>query len=176
MLKQSIKKIIFFFFLQIWNLRKLGTILDMSAEKNEGIHTPYMYFGMWKTSFPWHVEDGNPYSINYQHFGASKIWYAIPPNYNTRFELLAKTALPKTAANCLEFLRHKATLIDPQVLRGMGIPVQTVVQEANEFIVTFPSGYHAGFNAGVNCNEAVNFATRRWLLELHALVRPTRSS
>lgn len=30
-------------------------------------------------------------------------------------------------------------------------------------MVTFPYGYHAGFNHGFNCAESTNFATRRWI-------------
>lgn len=28
---------------------------------------------------------------------------------------------------------------------------------------TFPYGYHAGFNTGVNCAESINFALPRWV-------------
>lgn len=38
-----------------------------------------------------------------------------------------------------------------------------IVQEAGEFIVTFPYGYHAGYNHGFNLAEAVNFATESWV-------------
>lgn len=31
------------------------------------------------------------------------------------------------------------------------------------FIVTFPFGYHAGFNQGLNCAESTNFASPRWI-------------
>lgn len=30
-------------------------------------------------------------------------------------------------------------------------------------MVTFPYGYHAGFNHGFNCAESTNFATVRWI-------------
>ena len=38
-----------------------------------------------------------------------------------------------------------------------------VVQEAGHFIITFPYGYHAGFNHGLNCAESTNFASHRWI-------------
>lgn len=38
-----------------------------------------------------------------------------------------------------------------------------ITQEAGEFMITFPYGYHAGFNHGFNCAESTNFATIRWI-------------
>lgn len=38
-----------------------------------------------------------------------------------------------------------------------------VVQEEGNFMVTFPYGYHAGFNHGLNCAESTNFASPRWI-------------
>lgn len=37
------------------------------------------------------------------------------------------------------------------------------VQKPNEYIITFPKCYHAGFNTGYNFNEAVNFTIDFWL-------------
>jgi hypothetical protein len=36
-------------------------------------------------------------------------------------------------------------------------------QETNEFVVLNAGAYHAGYNTGFNCAEAVNFATDDWL-------------
>lgn len=44
-----------------------------------------------------------------------------------------------------------------------GLWVLQVTQEAGEFIVTFPYGYHCGFNHGFNCAESTNFGSERWI-------------
>lgn len=69
------------FFLQEvkeWNICHLDTILDTVERESgitiEGVNTPYLYFGMWKTTFAWHTEDMDLYSINYLHFGEPKSW------------------------------------------------------------------------------------------------------
>ena len=42
-------------------------------------------------------------------------------------------------------------------------------------MVTFPSSYHGGFNTGLNCAEAVNFAPSDWLRFGEASVERFRS-
>ncbi|XP_057268108.1 lysine-specific demethylase 4C-like, partial [Pezoporus wallicus] len=70
---------------------------------------------------------------------------------------------PSSSHGCDAFLRHKMTLISPSILKMYGIPFDKVTQEAGEFMITFPYGYHAGFNHGFNCAESTNFATFRWI-------------
>lgn len=64
-----------------WNIARLNTVLDVVEEECgisiEGVNTPYLYFGMWKTTFAWHTEDMDLYSINYLHFGEPKSWQVI---------------------------------------------------------------------------------------------------
>ncbi|XP_044273444.1 lysine-specific demethylase 4B isoform X2 [Varanus komodoensis] len=150
-----------------WNIGSLNTLLDMVEHQCgiiiEGVNTPYLYFGMWKTTFAWHTEDMDLYSINYLHFGEPKSWYAIPPEHGKRLERLAKGFFPGSSQGCDAFLRHKMTLISPSILKKYSIPFDRITQEAGEFMITFPYGYHAGFNHGFNCAESTNFATLRWI-------------
>ncbi|KAL2098214.1 hypothetical protein ACEWY4_007421 [Coilia grayii] len=150
-----------------WNIGHLNTILDVIEEdcgvSIQGVNTPYLYFGMWKTSFSWHTEDMDLYSINYLHFGEPKSWYAIPPEHGKRLERLATGFFPNSFKGCEAFLRHKMTLISPSILKKYSIPFDKITQEAGEFMITFPYGYHAGFNHGFNCAESTNFASVRWI-------------
>lgn len=150
-----------------WNINHLGTILDFVNSdygiEIDGVNTAYLYFGMWKTTFAWHTEDMDLYSINYLHFGEPKTWYAIPPEHGKRFERIASGFFPTSAKTCQAFLRHKMTLISPQILKQYSVPVNKITQEAGEIMITFPYGYHAGFNHGFNCAESTNFAAPRWV-------------
>ncbi|XP_058456581.1 probable lysine-specific demethylase 4B isoform X2 [Malaya genurostris] len=151
----------------IWNINHLGTILDYVNQDYgisiDGVNTAYLYFGMWKTTFAWHTEDMDLYSINYLHFGAPKTWYAVPPEHGRRLEKLANSCFPASFQTCSAYLRHKMTLISPQILKQHNIPFDKITQEENEIMITFPFGYHAGFNHGFNCAESTNFALERWI-------------
>lgn len=71
---------------------------------------------------------------------------------------------PNDSKNCDQFLRHKTYLISPQLLQSQyNIKVNRLVHHEGEFVITFPYGYHSGYNLGYNCAESVNFATEAWL-------------
>ncbi|EGV65969.1 JmjC-domain-containing protein [Yamadazyma tenuis ATCC 10573] len=145
-----------------WNVARLPNLLDMMEEKLPGVNDAYLYAGLWKATFAWHLEDQDLYSINYLHFGAPKQWYSIPQEESGRFFDLMKETFSDEYRNCPEFLRHKTFLVSPQFLEKYGIKCNKIVHNEKEFIITYPFGYHAGFNYGYNLAESVNFALDDW--------------
>lgn len=149
---------------EVWNLAKLPNLLDLLNAKLPGVNDPYIYFGMWKAAFAWHVEDMDLYSINYLHFGEPKAWYSVPQHDMQKFEWAASSLFPDESRECKQFLRHKQTVINPAKLRGTyHVTIHTTIQEAGQFVITWPGAYHAGFNHGFNCAEAINFAMEDWI-------------
>ncbi|RKP09180.1 JmjC domain, hydroxylase-domain-containing protein, partial [Thamnocephalis sphaerospora] len=169
-----------------WNVAHLENLLDRLPVTMPGVNTPYLYFGMWKATFAWHVEDMDLFSINYIHFGAPKQWYSIPDAHRERFERVAQASTVLATLNgslstgiwshdyqaCPEFLRHKTFIVSPKALANYSIPgkwramlntLNRLVQHQHEFVLTFPRGYHAGYNLGYNCAESVNFALDCWI-------------
>jgi hypothetical protein len=147
-----------------WNVAKLPNLLDVLGTNVPGVNTAYLYLGMWKATFAWHLEDVDLYSINYIHFGAPKQWYSVSQEDARRFEAAMQTIWPNDAKHCDQFLRHKTYLISPEKLKThFGIKVNKLIHYEGEFVITYPYGYHSGFNLGYNCAESVNFATQSWL-------------
>ena len=146
-----------------WNVNDLDSILTLMGSEVPGVSNAMLYIGTWRAMFAYHVEDMNLYSINYVHLGASKSWYSIPQKYKSRFENMAQAHFYEDYRECHEFLRHKTKLFSPSQLKENGIEYNMVVQNAGEFVITFPGAYHAGFNHGYNIAEATNFATPRWI-------------
>lgn len=134
-------------------MNNLGSVLDYLNDdcgiNIDGVNSPYLYFGMWKSAFPWHTEDMDLYSINYVHYGSPKTWliydefynvynlkciyniliwtifnyrYAIPPEHGRRFERIAASMYPIDFKNCPAFLRHKMSFISPSTLNDYSIP------------------------------------------------------
>ncbi|CAR25223.1 KLTH0G14454p [Lachancea thermotolerans CBS 6340] len=149
--------------LKVWNVSKLPNLLDHMETKVPGVNDSYLYAGLWKASFAWHLEDQDLYSINYIHFGAPKQWYSVPQEDSDRFYAFMKEQFPEHAAKCDEFLRHKTFLVSPKLLEKNGIRCNKITHYQHEFIITYPYGYHAGFNYGYNLAESVNFALEDWL-------------
>lgn len=124
-----------------------------------GIMTPFCYFGEKYTGFVMHTEDVDSSSLNFHHFGAPKTWYGVPLENADSLE----RSMRVNYANCKAYLRHKLTLLSPNSLRGFDIPLLKTIQRKHQFILTFPFGYHSGFNHGFNVAEAVNIADEKWI-------------
>ncbi|WFD00047.1 hypothetical protein MYAM1_002793 [Malassezia yamatoensis] len=149
---------------KLWNVGTLDSLLSRRLQHAlPGVTTPYLYFGMWRASFAWHVEDMDLNSINYIHFGAPKQWYSIRQADRKRFESIMASSFSADSAKCPHFMRHKSFLASPKFLSSQGIRPLRLVQHAREFVLTFPHGYHAGYNLGFNCAESVNFALPSWI-------------
>lgn len=148
-----------------WNLNEIITPLKngLNYQEMNGITTPYLYFGCWKSMFCFHKEDMDLNSINYMHFGKPKHWYGIPVEQQEHFREIMIKLFPEASKKCTEFLRHKTFIVHPILLINHGIKVYKCIQEPGEFIITQGGSYHGGFNYGLNCAEAVNFCTSSWI-------------
>lgn len=154
-----------------WNLNNFprlpGSVLSFESSDISGVLVPWLYIGMCFSSFCWHVEDHHLYSMNYMHWGAPKMWYGVPGTDALKLEAAMKKRLPDLFDEQPDLLHKLVTQLSPSILRSEGVPVYRCVQNAGEFVLTFPRAYHAGFNCGFNCAEAVNVAPVDWLPHGH---------
>ncbi|KAK6156205.1 hypothetical protein DH2020_010453 [Rehmannia glutinosa] len=150
-----------------WNLNNFprlpGSVLSFESSDISGVLVPWLYIGMCFSSFCWHVEDHHLYSLNYMHWGAPKMWYGVPGSDALKLEAAMRKHLPDLFAEQPDLLHKLVTQLSPSILSSEGVPVYRCVQNPGEFVLTFPRAYHAGFNCGFNCAEAVNVAPVDWL-------------
>ncbi|CAN7039768.1 unnamed protein product [Brassica oleracea var. botrytis] len=150
-----------------WNLNNFsrlpGSLLKHEGSDISGVLVPWLYIGMCFSSFCWHVEDHHLYSLNYMHWGAPKLWYGVAGKDAVKLEDAMRKHLPDLFEEQPDLLHKLVTQLSPSKLKTAGVPVHRCVQHAGEFVLTFPRAYHAGFNCGFNCAEAVNVAPVDWL-------------
>jgi histone demethylase JARID1 len=136
-----------------WNLNVMpldnNSLFRHIKSDVSGMTVPWLYVGMMFSTFCWHNEDHYCYSINYQHFGATKTWYGIPGSDADKFELAMKNAVPELFETQPDLLFQLVTMLSPERLVEEGVNVYAVDQRPNQFVITFPQAYHAGFNHGV---------------------------
>ncbi|CCH63031.1 hypothetical protein TBLA_0J00310 [Henningerozyma blattae CBS 6284] len=130
-----------------------------------GVTIPWLYAGSLFSTFCWHLEDQYTLSINYQHEGAPKIWYSIPDYECDKFKKLLFNLTPDYFIKQPDLLSQLITQISPysDIFKDSGIKCFKAIQHPNEYIITLPKCFHAGFNSGFNINEAVNFTLPTWL-------------
>jgi JmjC domain, hydroxylase len=81
--------------------------------------------------------------------------YGVPAAAASDFEEAFKATKPELFVHQPDVLFHLVTMLSPRILQKNAVPVHTVLQQAGEFVITFPNAYHGGFNHGVNAAEAV---------------------
>ena len=137
-----------------WNLNNIpcapDSILRHIKVGINGINVPWMYFGCLFSTFCWHNEDNYMYSINYHHWGSPKQWYGVPGTRKDAegLERVFKNYLSMKMRDMPDLLHHITTMFSPRLLQQGGVPVYKVLQEAGEFVVTFPRAFHGGFSYG----------------------------
>ncbi|CAN4101956.1 unnamed protein product [Withania somnifera] len=149
-----------------WNLNNIlklqGSLLRFESCDISSILLPRLSIGMCFSSNHWKTEEHHLYLLSHIHFGAPRIFYGVPGSYRCKFEEAVKKHLPQLSAHpCL--LHNLATQFSPSLLTSEGIPVYRCVQNPKEFVLILPGAYHAAFDTGFNCYEAVNFAPFDWL-------------
>jgi len=155
-----------------WNLAGIAknSLLSLVDDNIPGVNTPMLYVGILFAHFCWHYEDNALFSINYMHEGSPKIWYTVPGEHSGGLEAAVKEAFSShpdrqhpMMKDTEKLLMRKTVMCAPSVLMARGVPVYRCVQRPREFVVTFPRGYHSGFNTGFHLGEAVNFAMANWI-------------
>lgn len=150
-----------------WNLNNMphhrDSLFHQIKSDISGMTVPWLYVGMMFSTFCWHSEDHYTYSVNYQHFGDTKTWYGIPGYDAEKFEAAMRSTVPELFEKQPNLLFQLVTMLSPEVLLNKGVHCYAIDQGPGEFVITFPKAYHAGFNHGFNCNEAVNFAPPDWV-------------
>lgn len=157
----------------MWDLSKVPTssrcLLRELPDLIPGVTTPMLYIGMLFAHFCWHYEDNALYSVNAMHVGAPKTWYVVPGSAAAALEKAADDIFSNhpdryhPLMHGAHMLMRKTVMMSPSILLARGVPVYRATQRAREMIVTFPRGYHSGFNHGFHTGEAINFAMPDWI-------------
>lgn len=141
-----------------WNLGHFPSeILAARADGFDfpGLTSPYVYRGYPKSIFSWHTEELDLYSLIYLHWGGEKQWYSVPLTHARKFEKLESLLFK---VSCASHMRHKTSVISPDVLDLFDIKYFKHLHEPRTFMVTYPYGYHMGFNLNHNLAVANNIA------------------
>ncbi|KAL3230839.1 Histone demethylase JHD2 [Nakaseomyces bracarensis] len=142
-----------------------NSLLPFLQKDISGMTKPWIYVGSKFSTFCWHLEDQYTLSANYQHEGAPKVWYSIPDESCNNFHKLLHDLTPDLFEKQPDLLHQLVSLVSPYdpLFKKYKVKWYKVVQHPNEYVITFPKCYHAGFNSGYNLNEAVNFTNENWL-------------
>ena len=145
---------------KIFDVRRKGLHWDLPNECGisagiDGISSPWFYIGSRFSMFPWHLEDYNRRSINFNFCGASKMWFGVHQDDIPRVESILNEF--EAGQECKAFYRHKYHYVHPILFSKLSqhVPVYAVEQQPGEAVLT--NSFHEGFNTGLNFTSAQNF-------------------
>jgi len=106
-----------------WNLKAISRLpkgLLRFVEKDvPGVTEPYSYIGTRFSTFCWHVEDDNLYSLSFLHGGAPKTWYGVPSTAARLVEDVYASVFPTLGKNG-HGLAKKTSMFCPTKLAEKG--------------------------------------------------------
>ncbi|CAI0386141.1 unnamed protein product [Linum tenue] len=151
-----------------WNLNKTAVLPDslLSFEifSTSGLLRPRLRLGMCFSSCPWKLAVHHLYCLSYMHIGSPKIWYAIPGNHGSKFEVAMKNYLPEPTMEQSEMQHYRQLMkLTPTTLKSAGLPVYRCIQYPGEFVLVLPRTHYSGFDCGFNCSESIHLAPVEWL-------------
>lgn len=102
------------------NLRHLWNPIDqlyLTNAMSQGVNRSMILVSGPDTVFPWHNEDLDLASINYMHWGATKIWVFVHHNSTDRFrEALIRDFSSTESVKCNNPVKHKKKTIKSNIL------------------------------------------------------------
>uniref|UniRef100_A0A0K2T9N0 Putative LOC100870657 [Apis florea] n=1 Tax=Lepeophtheirus salmonis TaxID=72036 RepID=A0A0K2T9N0_LEPSM len=136
-------------------LRTMGPVM--------GVTVPTLHVGMLFTTGCWYRDPHGLPWVEYQHSGASKIWYGIPDSHSIAFYTAMKQLVPTFCKNKKIWLPSDTTMVPPNLLVKYGVSVCRLIQEPGQFVIVFPKAYTSNICSGYCVAESVYFAPRDYL-------------
>lgn len=86
-----------------------SNLIAICHKESPGITKPMLLYATYRSTFVMHSENSNLAAINYLHWGAPKIWIAVPNEYYLQVIELAKKLYSNCKdhrKNCANWLAH----------------------------------------------------------------------
>ena len=102
-------------------------------------------------------------AVNFLHWEKPKVWYVVGGEEGERLQKKIEESMSNQNKPFDNIMRHKDYFVTREFLSMNSINYSVIQQNAGEFVVMFPRGFHQGFNLGLNFAEATNYGTDNWV-------------
>lgn len=103
--------------------------ISLAHKESPGITKPMLIYATFRSTFIMHTENHNLAAINYLHWGAPKVWFAMPNTYYSQIlELLKKLYADCNdhRKDCANWPAHKVCFLHSSILDKNKIPYTRV--------------------------------------------------